>query len=316
MLIADAHCDTLTKAVNMGVSLIENSFHWDVARAMQYDGFVQVLAVFQDPHKAKPTFRQAMAYIREAGKFEKRSPQLRLCRDYRDIENGIRDKKVCGILSLEGGDCLEGRLENLKAFYEAGVRMMTLTWNNANELGDGAEEARNGGLTPFGRDVVGWMQNHGMIADISHADEKTFWDCIAISRGPVIASHSNAMKIHSHTRNLRDEQLRAISESGGVIGVNFYTSFIGPPGKSGMTELIRHIEHILAMAGEDAVGIGADFDGMESLPEPIKGVQSMELLFNALARMNYPDALINKIAGGNFLRVFRNVLGQTGNDNK
>jgi membrane dipeptidase len=130
-----------------------------------------------------------------------------------------------------------------------------------------------------------------------------------ISRKPVIASHSNARAIHNHPRNLRDEQLQAVSQTGGVIGINFYTAFIGPSGKSDMAALIRHIEHIIAIAGEDAIGLGADFDGCGSLPEPIAGVQSLDSLFEALARLNYPDQVIEKLAGRNFLRVFRNVLG-------
>lgn len=312
MIIIDAHCDTLTKTVDTGLSLISNPFHWDITRALQYKGFLQVLAVFQDPDIVKPTFDHAMHYIREAEEVQKQDSRFKLCRNYQDIEDGIREKKVCGLLSLEGGDCLEGKLDSLVAFYNAGVRLITLTWNYANELGDGAQQARNGGLTSFGRKAVRWMQDNGMIVDISHADEKTFWDCMEISNRPVIASHSNARALYDHPRNLRDEQLQAIAKAQGVIGVNFYTAFIGPSGKTDMAALIRHIEYIAATAGEDAVGLGADFDGMESLPDQIEGVQSLNNLFNALARLNYSDQTLRKIAGGNFLTVFRNGLGQTG----
>ncbi len=313
MLIFDAHCDTLTRAVNEGQSLSDNPFHWDITRARRYDGFVQVLAVWQDPSKVKPDFSGAMRYISEAEKLQLRDPHLKLCRNAAEIESGLKDKKICGLLGLEGGECLEGKLENLNLFYQAGVRVLTLTWNHANRLGDGAEEPQNRGLTPFGREVVRWMQQHGMIVDISHAGEKTFWDCIDMAERPIIASHSNARKLYDHPRNLRDEQLQAIAKTGGVIGINFYTNFIGPPDKSELDDLIPHIEHILGKAGEDAVGLGADFDGMYSLPAPMTGVESLDALFNQLARLNYQDKLIEKIAGINFLRVFRHALEQTGN---
>lgn len=314
MMIFDAHCDTLTRAVNEGQSLSGNAFHWDIARARQYDGFVQVLAVWQDPAKMKPSFSRAMQYIRAAEKFGQEDAHLKVCRNASELESGLEEKKVCGLLALEGGECLEGKMENLKLFYQAGVRVITLTWNHANALGDGAEEPLNRGLTPFGREVVEWMQQNGMIVDISHAGEKTFWDCLGMAKRPVIASHSNARRIHDHPRNLRDEQLQAIARNGGVIGINFYTHFIGPPDKADLAALIQHIEHMLDVAGENAVGLGADFDGMDSLPEPITGVESLHALFNALARMNYSDELIEKIAGLNFLRFFRNALEQFGND--
>lgn len=312
VLFFDAHCDTLTKAVDTQSELSENTLHWDVSRACRYDGFVQVLAVWQDPVKGKPTFEKAMEYIREAEKFQYQNPHLKLCKDFTEIEKSLKEKRVCGLLAVEGGECLEGKLENLQALYQAGVRLMTLTWNHANELGDGAEAPENRGLTPFGRSVVSWMQQNGMLVDISHAGERTFWDCIENSHKPVIASHSNARAIHDHPRNLRDEQLRAVAKTHGVIGINFYTKFIGPPGKDDLDGLIAHIEHIAEIAGEDAVGLGADFDGMKSLPAPLEGVQNLNILFNALLRRNYSARTLEKFAGGNFLRVIRNVLGQTG----
>ncbi len=313
MLIFDAHCDTLTRAVNEGKSLSVNPLHWDVARAGRYDGFVQVLAIWQDPDKVIPSFDGAMRYILAAEKFEREDRRLKLCRNVSELEGGLQEKKVCAFLAVEGGECLEGKIENLKLFYRAGVRVLTLTWNHTNGLGDGADEPGNRGLTPFGREVVQWMQQNGMVVDISHAGERTFYDCIDIARKPIIASHSNAKRIHDHPRNLRDEQILAIAKTGGVIGMNFYTKFIGPPGKAELSALIPHMEHILGIAGEDSAGLGADFDGMYSLPYPILGVENLYSLFNTLARMNYSDEILEKIASGNFLRIFGNALEQTGN---
>jgi len=308
VIIVDAHCDTLTKVVDNKKSLISNCYHWDINRARKYEGFVQVLAVFQDPGREKPSFRKAMRYIHEAESMERQYPFLKICRNYREIETGLMEKKVCGLLALEGGDALEGKTENLDEFYNAGIRLITLTWNYANELGDGAEIQRNGGLTAFGKDVVKLMQGKGMIVDISHADLKTFEDCMSISTKPVIASHSNARYVCDHPRNLYDWQIKEIKKTGGVVGVNFYTKFINNSFKAGISSLVRHIEHVCEVAGDDTVGLGADFDGMESLPDEIKGVEDLYLVFNELAKLNYSEESIGKIAGGNFLRVFRDVL--------
>lgn len=310
MTVVDAHCDSLTRAVDNGKSLVNNSFHWDIERASEYDGFVQVLAVFQDPDEGRPGFKKAMRYIQEARKTEEENSCFKICTSYGDIEEGLKNNKVCGILSLEGGEALEGKIENLNEFFNAGVRLITLTWNYANELGDGAQTQHNGGLTAFGKNVVRQMQEKGMIVDISHADVKTFEDCMSISTKPVIASHSNARKICDHPRNLYDWQIMDIKRSGGVIGINFYTEFVNNSLKADISSLVRHIEHMCGLAGEDVVGIGADFDGMSSLPGNIRGVEDLYLLFNELAKLNYSDETIKKIAGGNFLRVFREVLAK------
>lgn len=308
MLIVDAHCDSLTRAVNNKKSLIRNSFHWDIKRALEYNGFIQVLAVFQNPDFKKPTFEDAIRYINEAGKIESQNSFFKICKNYNDIQDGLKNKQVCGILSIEGGEALEGKVENLDKFYNAGVRIITLTWNYANELGDGASTQNNGGLTYFGRQIVRLMQQKGMIVDISHSDVKTFEDCMSISTKPVIASHSNSRKVCDNPRNLYDWQIVEIKRTGGVIGINFYTEFINNSAKESITSLIRHIEHICEIAGEDWVGIGADFDGMDTLPDQIKGVEDLYTLFNELAKLNYSDTAIQKISGGNFLRVFREVV--------
>ncbi len=308
MIIVDAHCDTLTLAVTTGQGLLNNRLHWDINRAMQYDGFVQVLAVFQNPDRMKPTFKRAVHYIRQAHSFEINIPYFSLCRSFADIKKGLEEKKVCGLLAIEGGDALEGKTENLQLLYNMGIRCITLTWNYANELGDGAQETRHRGLTPFGRGILRIMQEKGMIIDISHASEKTFWDCMEECSKPLIASHSNARAIHDHPRNLYDSQLLAVAEKGGVIGINFYREFISSAGSVNISCLVRHIEYICGLAGDNAVGIGADFDGMESLPDSVFGVQSLGLLLNELKRLNYSDCTIQKIYGGNFLRVFNDVL--------
>jgi len=308
LVIVDAHCDTLTMAVNSNTCIYENNLHWDIKRAMDYDGFVQFMAIFQNPDIVRPTYERAIQYIHKAESFEKEYPQFRICRSFHDIREGLAQKKVCALLTIEGGEALGGQTDNLHKLYDKGIRCITLTWNYANELGDGAKESRHGGLTPFGCGVVRLMQEKGMLVDISHADEKTFWDCINLSAKPMIASHSNARAVYDNPRNLKNDQLKAIADTGGVIGINFYTKFIDKPGHVDTEALIRHIEHICEITGYDAVGLGADFDGMESLPEDVKGVENLDIIFNKLASMNYSESVIRKIAGENYLRVLSEIL--------
>ncbi len=308
MFIADGHCDTLTEAADKHTGLVKNVLHWDISRASEYDAFIQVLAIFQDSEKTKPSVSQTEYYIKKAEAVQKQAEKFMLAKDAKQIKKAVDERMVCGILAVEGGDCLNGDIDNLLKLYDMGIRIMTLTWNNANELGDGCYQTLHGGLTPFGREIVRLMQSMGMIVDVSHADEKTFWDCIEECREPVIASHSNVRAVYDHPRNLYDDQIRAIAKTKGVIGINFYTEFIGPSKMNDVDGLLRHIEHLCTVAGEDIVAIGADFDGVESLPEQIHGVQDLNVLFNSLARLNYPDRVIRKIAGENLLRVFNDVL--------
>lgn len=308
MFIIDGHCDTLTEAIIKNTSIVKNALHWDISRASEYDAFIQVLAIFQDREKMKPSVSQAGYYVKKAEAAEKQVQNFMLAKDAEQIKKAIEGRSVCGILAVEGGDCLEGKTENLQKLYDMGIRIMTLTWNNANEIGDGCGETVHGGLTLFGREIVRLMQDIGMIVDLSHASEKTFWDCIEECRKPVIASHSNARAVHDHRRNLYDDQILAIAKTNGAIGINFYTDFVGPSDKNDVDGLVRHIEHLCTVAGEDIAAIGADFDGVESLPGKIRSVQDLDILFNSLARLNYPDRVIRKIAGENLLRVFNEVL--------
>ena len=233
---------------------------------------------------------------------------LALCRNLDEIEKTLKMKKVAAILAVEGGDVLQGDLSVLRLLYRLGVRCMTLTWNYRNEIADGVlDETTGGGLTPFGRDVIKEMNRLGMLIDLSHISERGFWDAVELSGAPVILSHSNARKLCSHVRNVTDEQLAAIRKNNGVVCVNFYPPFLNDSGKAGITDIIRHIEHMAGLIGIEHIGLGSDFDGMEILPEDMHGVQDIDKVLNELQRLNYPREAIEKIAGGNMLRVIGEV---------
>lgn len=310
MIFVDAHCDTVTTIMKTGEDLKNNKGHIDLDRLKKYESFVQFFAAFIAPEQAKMgALRRTLDIIDKLYReIEINKNDIMLCRNYNDIVNAINSSKVAAVLTIEGGEALEGSLSVLRILYQLGVRAITLTWNFRNQIADGvADSVTNGGLTPFGREVVAEMNRLGMMVDVSHISEAGFWDVINLSSAPIIASHSNAKKICAHKRNLTDEQLLALKKNGGVTGLNLYSDFIENEGKAQMKHVIAHIEHIIGLTGEDTLGLGADFDGIDKTPSGLEGVQCLTNLINELLRLNYSETLINKIAGENFLRVIKTV---------
>lgn len=310
MTIVDAHCDTITKIMELKQNLYKNACHLDIERLMNIGNYVQFFAAYIAPEYCQAyAMKRAVQIIdRFYREIESNKDYIMLCCNYDDIETSMKQKKVAAILSIEGGDALQGDLSALRVFYRLGVRSICLTWNYRNEIADGAaDESSGGGLTPFGRDVIREMNSLGMIIDVSHISEKGFWDVVELSAAPIIASHSNARKLCNHRRNLTDEQILAVKKNGGVIGINLYPGFLNETGEASLKDIIRHIEHISSLTGCDHLGLGADLDGIDLTPNDIKGVEDLEQILNELARLNYPQESIEKIAGGNFLRIIKEV---------
>jgi len=311
MIIVDAHCDTITKIMEKGEGLYKNNCHIDMERLKKSENFVQMFAAFIDPEYCQAyAMKRAIQIIdRFYQEIEINKDDIMLCCNYTDIEGAISSGKTAAVLSIEGGDALQGDLSALRMFYKLGVRSICLTWNFRNEIADGVSDSLSGGgLTPFGRKVIKEMNSLGMIIDVSHISEKGFWDVIELSQKPIIASHSNAKKICKHKRNLTDEQILALKDINGVMGINLYPEFLEDSGKAGIKEIITHIEHIVGLAGIDHIGLGADFDGIESVPEGINGIQDIGKIFSELSKLNYSNKQIEKLAGQNFLRVIKEVL--------
>ncbi|HEY9062613.1 MAG TPA: dipeptidase [Pseudobacteroides sp.] len=310
MIIVDAHCDTITKIMETGESLHTNKCHIDMERMINAGQYVQFFAAFIDP-----SFGQAYAMKRAVQIIDRfyeeidNNTCISLCTNYDEVMKAINAKKVAAILSIEGGDALQGDLAALRMFYKLGVRSVCLTWNYRNEIADGVlDGSSGGGLTPFGKKLIVEMNRLGMIVDVSHISEKGFWDCIELTKKPLIASHSNAKKLCTHARNLTDEQLNAIKDNGGVAGINFYPRFLKDNGSASLNDIVRHIEYICSLVGVNHVGFGSDFDGIESVPEGVNGIQDMGKVLNELVRLNYKSEDIEKIAGLNFLRVIKDTI--------
>lgn len=310
MLIADAHCDTALSVQESGADFYENDFQLNLKKLCDTRDRLQFFAAFAYPVQFRNNeLTKVLSIIDQVYAAEEKYPdKIKVCLDSRDIDKAVLEGKVAALLSIEGGECLNGELSVLRQLYRLGVRSMLLAWNHRNLLADGAEETRGGGLSEFGRQVVSEMERLGMLVDVSHLCEASFNDVMALVSKPVIASHSNARTVCDNPRNLRDPQLLAVKNNGGVIGVNFYTHFLNNSPKATMDDVIKHIEYICSVVGEDHIGLGTDYDGIESAPDGLNSTHLLPALFERLARLNYSQSFIEKFAGMNLLRVLRQVL--------
>lgn len=299
--IFDAHCDTMTEIWEKRCGFAKNKLHIDFERMARYPKYVQVFAAFVDKNSITVTPREQVEKIIEVYNGEIGKNAICHCDRFEQIENN----QFCSILSIEGGEAIEGSLENLEKFYNSGVRIMTLTWNYRNEIADGITEPEGRGLTEFGKKVVCKMNELGMVVDVSHLSEQGFWDVYEISQKPFIASHSNAKALCGHIRNLTDDQIKAIIDRGGVIGMNFYPDFLDDSGKCGIERICDHIDHILSLGGEDNIGLGSDFDGVPNLPDNMGGIEDMGTLIECMEKRGYGENLIRKITFDNFMRIIR-----------
>lgn len=309
-IIVDAHCDTITKLMETGEVLLKNNLHIDLERSRILGKYVQFFATFFDARKVlNPlnTFLEIMKKLNKEVELNKNLIDIVLCFD--DIITITESGRTAAIVSVEGGDVLEGSLENLKKIYDLGVRSVGLTWNYRNKLGCGVMEDTDTGLTAFGYEVCREMNRLGMIIDVSHLSMKGVWDVVETTKDPIIASHSNAKGICKHKRNLCDRQIAAIKDNGGVIGINFYPKFLNCDGNASIYVIINHIEYICAIVGSKHVGLGSDFDGIDSVPKGVEDITKIEDILNLLARKNYTQEQIDDIAGRNFLRVINRVIG-------
>lgn len=310
--VVDAHCDTALRLVN-GASLEdpEPKGHVDLPRLVAGGVDLQIFALWVDARQRRGGFTVRCLELLEAVEREVAAhpDRLQLILTRQDLNAARAAGKIGVLLSIEGGEALEGSLAALRAFYRLGVRAIGLTWNGRNELADGCGDADSGGgLTAFGRQVVQEMNRLGMVVDVSHLSERGFWDVLEVSRRPVIASHSNARAVCDHRRNLYDAQIRALAENGGVMGMNFCPEFLRSDGPATLEDVVRHIDHIVDLVGPDHVGLGSDFDGIDSTPIGLEDVSRLPALTEALLARGYDEASVEKILGGNFLRVFQSVL--------
>ncbi|MBR5381441.1 MAG: membrane dipeptidase [Oscillospiraceae bacterium] len=301
----DAHCDTALCVYEKQTSLRENGLHTDLARRCAFSPCAQFFAVFSDAGETDPATncRAELRYFKK--ELAKNADLVSLCRTAEEAKAAVSGGKTAAFLSVEGAEQLGCSLDGLAWAYEEGVRAVNLTWNYANALsGSNADEPERG-LSDEGKAFVRRCRELGVLPDVSHLSERGFWDLYELG-GPIFASHSNAKAVFGHKRNLTDEQFRAVAESGGFAGLNLYAAFLGE--RPTLDTVIAHAEHFLALGGEKALGLGADLDGCDELPEGITGVQDMGKLYEAFLRRNYGEDLVRDIFWGNlFSLIERNV---------
>jgi membrane dipeptidase len=330
----------------------------DKARAGHLDAVF--FSIWTDPARFKGRFaKRTLDLMDSVYRQAARHPdRMTMCFSVDDIRRARERGKFAALLGIEGGHSIENDLSILRDFYRLGARYMTLTWNNTNDWADSSGDAESSevvhhnGLTDFGRQVVLEMNRIGMMVDVSHASDKTFWDVLAVTKAPIIASHSSSRSLVDIPRNLTDDMLRAVGHNGGVVNVAFAGSFVDgdfnreayaqhqrmlaaveehnaarqaasqlaspeetqrfevewlgknkiprPPLKS----LIDHIDHVATVAGIEHVGLGSDSDGVDFLPAGMDSCADLPKIRQALLDRNYSSDDVNKIMGGNMLRVF------------
>ncbi|SMB96259.1 membrane dipeptidase [Desulfonispora thiosulfatigenes DSM 11270] len=311
-LIVDGHCDSILEKVNKNRDLRINSKegHLDFPRLLKSGVGVQFMALYiEDHYKPYNSVIRTLELIDILKTEIKDLDYVKLVKDKNDLNNFSNDELKI-ILAIEGGEALAGKIEVLRCLYELGVRSLTLTWNQRNEIADGAYEEPNGqGLSSFGRSVVSEMNKLGMLIDVSHLAVNGFWDVIETSQFPIVASHSCCRSLTEHHRNLSDKQLKALAKNGGVIGINYCPDFLNKnPHNADINDVIKHIVHASEIMGTEHVGLGSDFDGIDCTPKGLEDVTKVPNLIVALEREGFTSREIGNIMGNNFLRILKQVL--------
>jgi len=321
-LVVDTHCDALQclypEKVNpitphrgqLGLGTRASVGHVDIPRLIDGGVDCQVFAIgavrtIFPPRAVKTALQLIDIFYREC---EKNSGKIRPVYCHEDILGANAAGKIAALLSVEGGEVIGGDTGVLRILHRLGVRMFSLVYHRS-ELADGASQNRTkGGLTTLGVEVAEEIQRLGIVMDVSHLSDAGFWDLIEIVKKPMVASHSSCRALCDHPRNLTDEQIRAMADRGGVIGVNFAPNFIHPV-KATVERVVDHIDHIVELVGVDHVGLGSDFDGISTTPEGLEDVTRMPNVTKVLLERGYQPREVKKILGENHLRLFKQVVG-------
>ncbi len=359
-VLIDTHNDFISTGIEKGKSFdqdLKGITHSDLNRMKQGGIDVQVFSIFCDENYGMGTaYAFANREIDTLYNTIARNPgKMMLVRTPAELKTAVNTGKLGSMIGVEGGHMIEDNLDFLNKLYERGARYMTLTWNNSTSWASSAADERAGkdlghpyGLNALGEKIVQRMNELGMIVDISHVGEKTFYDALRITTKPVIASHSCTYALCPVPRNLTDDQIRLIGKNGGVIHLNFYSGFVDSSFREknnafirkhqaekeellkqnpsdfyanlklhekykdeidnvrpSLSLLIDHLDHIVKLIGTDHVGIGSDFDGINSSPRELNDVTDMPLITEELLKRGYSQKDIRKILGGNFVRVFK-----------
>ena len=305
MDIIDLHCDTLYKAVTEDISFdcerVEAKLNDNPQRCRMQCYAIWIPDTYTGD-RAEAMFHTAYRRLQQ----ECEQHHVSLLSPCEPVKSRFLTSINTAFYTVENASVLNGKLENVRLLSACGVRMMTLTWNAPNQIGDGADVKNAQGITDFGKKVIAEMEQHHIMIDVSHASKKLFYDIAEITKKPFVASHSNAYAVTPHRRNLTNEQFEIICHCGGLVGINFHNAFLNKnPEKASTEDVIRHIEHFLSLGGEDVICFGSDFDG-GTLPADITDSRIYDKIYELLCRRNYKESLIQKIFYANALNFFEN----------
>jgi len=325
MQFIDMHCDTLMGAYrNPGFPLRANDKTMvDFLRMKQGGQMAQFFAMFLPPPGAykhmgleKPIDDDD--YIDQLSAALKRnvaenSDLIAMAGNADEMLHNWENGKMSAILTIEDGRSVQGSLDNIQKYYDMGVRAIALTWNFKNCFGTPNSSdpmVMAEGLTDFGKDAVVFMQEKGMLVDVSHLSDGGFWDIVKLVKKPFVATHSNCRGISPHQRNLTDEMIRALADKGGVSGINFCANFLNPDIRddhSTARMIVEHIRHFINVGGVECVGMGTDFDGIGGELE-VGSSDQVPMIWDLMRKEGLSEDTIEKVAYKNVLRVMRDAM--------
>ncbi len=302
MKIFDAHSDVLYKMwMDPTIEFADSpKLHITYNQLKASGSRVQCFAIYI-PEEVKPESRFEVA-LEMVEIFYKKiiasSPLLKAVRTREDIL-ALKENEIGAFLSLEGCDAIDQSIVKLQTLLRLGVSSVGLTWNYANYVADGVAEPRGGGLTSFGKEVVKEHNKALIWTDVSHLSINGFWDVMEIADFP-IASHSNAIAICGHRRNLRDDQIRALIQKNGMIGITFVPQFLSNHGSASIKDVLKHLDYICSLGGENHVGFGSDFDGITDTPTGLDSFSGYDRLVGNLLK-HYSENQVEKFLVQNFV---------------
>lgn len=292
----DLHCDTASECKNGGKNLSLNDLQLDISKRDRLAKWVQTFAFFiHDDFTGNGAFNE---FVSQYNYFVKQIAGNSLIKLY---DGNASETVVNAVLSIEGGQVLEGNIERVSFLKDCGISFFTLVWNGDNEIGCGCNGS-SGGLTEFGKLAVKTLEDNNIIVDVSHLNRAGFDDVCSIATKPIIATHSNAFSVCNHQRNLTDEQLSYIIENRGLCGLNYYPLFVNGGEDCSLLEIRKHIDHMLCLGGENMLALGSDFDGAP-MPSELAAISATPSLYDKVVSW-YGEGVANKIFYDNAMKFF------------
>ncbi len=312
--LIDGHCDTVRlfeHKKNIYDFRRKNGIgHLDLPRLKEAGVMMQIFALYiEEEYKPVGSLKRSLALLDLLRRnFDCCRNSIKVINNQADLAALEGENRVGALISIEGGEALEGEAATLRMLFQLGIRGLGLTWNQENQLATGVGNGVGGkGLTGLGRKVVREMNRLGMIVDLAHINERGFYDAITLSSNPVIVSHANARSLCDHPRNLSDEQLKELAAVGGMIGLSYCPDFVDEK-KATVDRLLDHFVHVAEVAGVDHLGLGSDFDGIEKVIPGLEEVTNVPALVEKLGGRGFSPDEIEKITAYNFLRVLKQIL--------